>query len=330
MDASDDIGTGIAERRYRALLEHMSEGFVVCEAVRDAAGRLVDYWIREANPIYLKRAPPSIATVDRRQLELRPTTPPEWFAACDRALAGEPVRVEFQDSLNNRWYEAHMMRLSDSEFGQLFIDVSDRKRAEQRQAELFDELNHRVKNNLFVVSAILGLQARSAEDAVREQLERARDRVAAIADLHTALYQQNSTRDVGLCDYLQDLVDRLARALGDHGKLRIEAHCDNVKLPVAEAVRVGLIVNELVTNAAKHAFGPREDGVVRVELRGADGRLRLTVSDNGAGKPWDMSTQAGLGTRIVQALADDLGGSVRRLARSGTAIEVQFPEPREA
>lgn len=320
----DDVAS--AERRYRALLEHMSEGFVVCEAVRDEDGRLVDYLILDANPIYIKRAPGSSDVVGHRQLELRPTTPPLWFEACDQALAGHPVRFEFLDPLNERWYEVHMIRLSDTEFGQLFVDVSDRKRAEQRQAELFDELNHRVKNNLSVISAILALQARAATCDVRDQLERARDRVAAIADLHTALYRQESARDVSVCEYLQDLAERLTRALDDHGRLQIESECDDVKLPVADAVSVGLIVNELVTNAAKHAFGPEARGRVRVELREAGGWIRLTVCDDGCGAPSNaLSARAGLGSRIVQALASDLGGAVRRLDGPGTAIEIAFP-----
>jgi two-component sensor histidine kinase len=325
---ANDDEVASAERRYRALLEHMSEGFVVCDAVRDGGGRLVDYWILDANPIYLERVPGGGAVVGRRQLEQRPATPPEWFEVCDRALAGQPVRFEFCDPLNGRWYEAHMMRLSDTEFGQLFVDVSDRKRAEQRQAELFDELNHRVKNNLSVISAILALQARAAPCDVRDQLERARDRIAAIADLHTALYQQESARDVGVCQYLQDLVERLTRALDGHGRFRIESECDDVKLPVADAVSVGLIVNELVTNAAKYAFGPEAEGRVRVELREAEGWIRLTVCDDGCGAPPNaFSTRAGLGSRIVQALASGLGGAVRRIDRPGTSIEIAFPAP---
>lgn len=329
MEGPEDPGqVATAQRRYRALLDHMSEGFVVCEAIRDATGRLVDYRLLEANPIYLERAPPEAAIVGRRQLELRPATPPQWFEACDVALRGRPVRFEFRDPLNERWYEVHMMRLSDHEIGQLFVDMTSRKRAEERQAQLFEELNHRVKNNLSVVSAILALQARSSPEAVCEQLERARDRIAAIADLHAALYTQESTHDVALCAYIQDIADRLAIALGEQGALRIETHCDDVSLPVSHAVSVGLIVNELVTNAAKHAFAPGGRGWIRIDLRRADDRISLTVSDNGRGAgATAFGAGAGLGTRIVQALASDLQGEVHRLDGPGTVIRVAFPPP---
>jgi two-component sensor histidine kinase len=321
-----DDRAGNAERRYQALLEHMSEGFVVCEAVRGPDGRLVDYWIRDANPIFIKRAPPQVAIVGRRQREMRPSTSQAWFDACGRAIAGKPVRFEFIDPLNQHWYEVHMMRLSDEEFGQLFVDVTDRKRAEQRQVELFDELNHRVKNNLAVVSAILALQARTAPESVREHLESARDRVEAIAALHTALYRQSSTRDVDLCGYLQELVDRLSAALCDPAYVTITADCDDVALPVSEAVNVGLIVNELVTNAAKHAFPPPAHGAIRVELRRRGERLELTVSDDGRGFSPDAVMQGtGLGMRIVTALTQDLGGHLGWLEGAGTTARIDFP-----
>jgi len=320
----------IAERRYEALLEHMSEGFVVCEAVRAPDGRLADYWIRDANPIYIRRAPREVAIVGRRQRDMRPATPDAWFDACGRAIAGQPVRFEFRDPLNQRWYEVHMMRLSDQEFGQLFVDITDRKQAEQRQAELFDELNHRVKNNLSVVSAILALQARSAPGPVREHLESACDRVAAIAGLHTALYKQSSARDVELCGYLQDLASRLSAALCDPALVTLETHCDAVTLPVAEAVNVGLIVNELVTNAAKHAFAPGSRGHIRMELRRRGDRLSLTVSDDGRGAPPEaIDGAAGLGMRIVHALTQDLGGRLEWPVGPGTTACIEFPAARD-
>jgi two-component sensor histidine kinase len=326
----DEGGMATAERRYRALLEHMSEGFVVCEAVRAPNGRLVDYWIRDANPIYIRRAPREVAVTGRRQREMRPATPDAWFDACGRAIDGHPVRFEFRDPLNERWYEVHMMRLSDEEFGQLFVDITDRKRAEQRQAELFDELNHRVKNNLTVVSAILALQARSAPGPVREHLESARDRVAAIAGLHTALYQQSSARDVDLCAYLRDLTSRLSAALCDPALVTLETHCDAVTLPVKEAVNVGLIVNELVTNAAKHAFAPAAHGRIRVDLRRRGARVFLTVSDDGRGLPPEaIEASEGLGMRFVRALTQDLGGELAWVGGHGTTARVEFPADRD-
>src|SRR5687768_3141429 len=85
------------ERRYRLLFENMSEGFVVCEAVRDADGRMVDYWVRAANPAFLKRSTYLKDYVGRRQKDVRPTTSDRWFSVCNRALTGHAVRFEYEE-----------------------------------------------------------------------------------------------------------------------------------------------------------------------------------------------------------------------------------------
>lgn len=314
------------ERRYQALFDNMSEGFVLCEAVHDGDGRLVDYWVRAANPIFLERAPSGDRMLDRRQREIRPSTGDRWFELCDRAVKGKPVRFEFQDSQTARWYEVHMNRLSDREFAQFYVDITERKRIEARQAELFAELNHRVKNNLAVVSAILEIQARSSPPAVREHLAKAVDRIRAIADLHSTLYQQNSTDQVELCGYLHALGERLAQSLFEDGRVSIAVRCDPVTLSVGDSVSLGLIVNELVTNAAKHAFPDGAGGEIEVALTDDGDQLRLTVTDTGPGLPNGALTRAaGLGLRLVRSLAQGLRGKARALDGSGAAIEVAWP-----
>jgi two-component sensor histidine kinase len=310
------------ERRYHVLLENMSEGFVVCEPILDASGRLQDYWVRAVNAVFLKRAPEGHAVVGRRQREIRPSTSERWFGECGRALAGKPVRFEFYDPTSARWYEVHMMRLSGREFGQFFVDVTERKRAEVRQAELFEELNHRVKNNLAVVSAILELQARGSHPAVREHLDKAVDRIRAIGDLHSALYLQKSTDHVDLRPYLEDLRDRLSRSLFHDGRVKISTSCELIALPISEAVSLGLIMNELVTNAAKHAF-KEAGGEIRVSVVRDDAQLTLRVQDDGEGFATEPADgRSGLGLRVVRSLARNMGGEVRILAGPGATVEV--------
>jgi len=313
--------------RYRALFENMSEGFVVCEAIRGDDGRLIDYWVRAANPIFLARAPAGEAMINRRQLEVRPDTSKAWLEACERALAGAPVRFEFRDPMNHRWYEVHMATLSQTEFGQFFVDVTERKIAEQRQVQLFHELNHRVKNNLSIASSILELQARTSPADVRDHLRKAVDRLHSIADLHTALYQQESTETADLRPYLQDLCERLSRALFEDGGVKLIAECQPVDVLVEQAVSLGLIVNELVTNAAKHAFPNGGRGEIRVSLSNFDDTLHLRVSDTGRGlPPLDKAPRDGaLGLRLVRSLADGLGGDLQVEAGRGAAFHLRFP-----
>lgn len=311
-------------RHAHRLIDAMAEGLVLCEAIRDHGGRVVDYWIRDANPIFLKRAPEGPAAIGRTLLSMRPGAPPWWFERCQEALAGQDVRVEFEDPLSGRWYDAHIMPLSGDEFGQLFMDITDRKLAERRQSDLFAELNHRVKNNLAVVASILELQARDAPEAVRTHLLKAIGRVRTIGDLHGALYQRQEGEGVDLAAYVERLCAGLQDALL-RPEVQLQATCEQVLVPVEKAVGVGLIVNELVTNAAKHAFGPGAHGQVLVALRTVEGKLYLRVSDNGAGA--GAQSPAGLGLRVVRTLAKGLDAEVSIIPAIGFGVEVVFPRP---
>lgn len=316
----DAIPGSDIEGRYRAVFENMSEGFVVCEAILGPDGRLVDYWIREANPVFCARVAGAAGIIGRRQLEARPDTDQRWISACGRALAGETVRFEFWDAEGERWYDVHMMRLSDTQFGQFFIDVTARHRAAERQAELFLDLNHRVKNNLAIAASLLMLQARNEQPQVAAALSKAADRLSSISELHTMLYQQDKHDSIQLQPYLQGLVGRLSASLLDGGGVEIEVECDPVELDAQQAVSLGLIVNELVTNAVKHAFRDGRPGKVRVAARSDESGFLLQVSDNGCGIA-DASDD-GLGLRLINSLAGELG--VIRWTTSGEGTRVEL------
>jgi two-component sensor histidine kinase len=322
--------TSDSGERYRALFENMAEGFVVCEAIVGPDGGLADYWIRAANPVFLDRAPVGGAMINRRQLDVRPDTSAAWLEACARALAGDPVRFEFRDPMSLRWYEVHMARLSAREFGQFFVDVTDRKTAEQRLIQLFEELNHRVKNNLAIASSILELQARTSPAGVRDHLRRAIDRLHSIADLHTALYRQKSTETANLCPYLQDLCQRLSSALFEDARVEISVDCEPIEVLVEQAVTIGVIVNELVTNAAKHAFPERAQGSIRVTLSAVDEDLHLSVVDDGVGLPDLDRPEGGLGLRLVRSLTEGLDGRLRMESDAGAAFHLKLPRRRPA
>lgn len=318
--AREDLQLDAFSRHARMLFETMGEGLVICEAIRDHAGRVVDYWIRDANPIFLQRSAEGLDAVGRRLLDMRPTTSSWWFERCAEALAGRDVRFEFQDPLSGRWYDAHMRGLSGDEFSQFFMDITHRKAAVEQQRALLGELNHRVKNNLAIVTAILELQARDASDEVRAHLAQAVSRVRTVGELHNMLYQQDSPDDVDLRDYLAALCGRLEQALSEARGIRLEVACDPTRVSAGEAVSIGLIINELVTNAAKHAFPGRGDGQVQVRLAATADGLGLWVRDDGVGFAPDNADQ---GLRMVRALAAGLQGEVRVRPGQGGEVEVR-------
>ena len=310
---------------YRLLFESMSEGLVLCEPLRDLDGRLVDYRFLQANPAFLRgfRVGPDI--IGRRFKELRPDATSAWFANFEAAIeSGEPRRFQFHDRGRGRWYEVHYTHLSPARLAHFYIDITKVKRAEQHQAHLLDELNHRVKNNLAIVASLLTLQGRDAPTEVREHLEAAVSRVHAIADLHAELYRSRGHELVEMDHYLADLASRLSRSLaGDRVKLVVESPPLRMQLDLA--VQLGLVINELVTNALKYAYPEPEHGVVTINLSEKGNSVCLTVSDAGQGLlPLDQRRR-GLGSRVVESFVQQWGGQLRVTSDKGAKFEIEVP-----
>jgi two-component sensor histidine kinase len=188
----------------------------------------------------------------------------------------------------------------------------DEKEAALRRAELMaKEIDHRVMNSLQLVSGLLDMQSRgvgSSETA--EQLALASSRVATIAQVHRHIYQSDGGVDkVGCKGYLERLCAELSRTLPSAESDAIAVVSDDVELPTAQIVPLGLIVNELVTNSVKH-------GASRITvsfIREATGGYVLTVTDDGTGLPadFDPASTPGFGMKVLSALARQLGGELR-------------------
>jgi two-component sensor histidine kinase len=182
-----------------------------------------------------------------------------------------------------------------------------------QQAVLLREVNHRVANSLQLISSLIELQARRvAVPEAREMLQTAAERVEAVSLVHRRLYTSNDVQFVEMDQYLAGLVEELRRATdtGDSGP-RIELTAEPVRVETDKAVPIGLIVNELVTNALKYAY-PSGAGPIRVALkRLQQGTLRLIVEDDGIGLPEQPTTRgSGLGSTIVAAMAQSVRASV--------------------
>jgi two-component sensor histidine kinase len=194
---------------------------------------------------------------------------------------------------------------------------------------LLKEIHHRVKNNLQVISSLLNLQARYLPDpAAREIFRASQHRVQSIALVHEKLYQSADLSHVDFNDYTTSLLDNLFETF-DAGERGISKTIDvgAIRLSVDVAIPCGLIVNELVTNALKHAFPGGRAGTVRVILReGPDGALDLTVGDDGVGLPEgiDPRKTSSLGLDLVFTFADQLDAAVEIGRRGGTFYRFRF------
>jgi PAS domain S-box-containing protein len=221
----------------------------------------------------------------------------------------------------------------------LVLDITERRRADEKLKEalhekevLLKEVHHRVKNNMQVLSSLVSLQSDGVEDpATRDLLGDFRDQVRTMALVHESLYQSESLAHINFAEYASGLTAYLARAHGhENSAVRLTLDVEPVSLPIESAVPCGLILNELVTNAYKHAFRDRPAGEIVVRLRAdSAGRVSLAVRDDGKGMPADLDWRhaPSLGLRLVQMLTRQVRGAVewRQPEGGGTEFVVEFP-----
>lgn len=199
-------------------------------------------------------------------------------------------------------------------------------RSEKTKALLLEELAHRTKNDLAIISSAITLQAHAAEDpAVRDALSAANARVLVVAQAQERLRGDRDGGLVDLSDYVASLCQGLGDLLRDVRPIAVRVQCDPLRVPSSVAVHVGLIVNELVTNSLKYAYPDERGGIIAVEIRSDGARIAITVADDGVGCP--SSTRPGLGSKLVRLLAKQLGGSVAREdAQPGCRTRVTLDE----
>jgi two-component sensor histidine kinase len=195
---------------------------------------------------------------------------------------------------------------------------------------LLQEVHHRVKNNLQVISSLINMQARQLSDkASRSALEECKTRVEAIALIHEKLYRSKDYARVPFSDYARSLAENIFHSAGvSQSVIDLKVEMEGMALAVDKAIPCGLILNELITNALKHAFPDNRRGVVRVELRkeGA-GDVLLAVGDDGVGVPpnFEPSRSPTLGLQLIATLVKQLDGQLEVLSAGGTTFKIVFP-----
>jgi two-component sensor histidine kinase len=228
-------------------------------------------------------------------------------------------------------------------FGKVFvsiIDITERKHNEEQISAslkekdiLLKEVNHRVKNNLQVISSLLNLQVKHIKDpADVEVFRECQNRVKSMVFIHEKLYKSQDFARIDFSSYMRTLTGTLFQSYGvssDRISLDIDVQ-DGLTLGVDRAIPCGLIINELVSNALKYAFSENCTGLIRISAKSSDGIYTLMVSDNGKGIPpgLDYRHAKSLGMQLVNTLTDQLEGSLELESSpdTGTMFKITFGE----
>lgn len=305
------------------------------------------------------RAPLEAAGIDAKDVIGKPFWDTYWWSyseemrewlrhACQRAAAGEVIREDVVvrmagDSRMALDFMLVPMRDDDGFITLLIpsaIDISDRQAAQMRiesalreRTVLLQEVHHRVKNNLQIIASLLRLQARAAAPEVALALQDSENRVMAMALTHQLLYERTDFSSLELGPYLK----RLAASLRDgHGalmhriQLRVDAPDEGLQIELTQAVPVALVVNELITNALKHAFGPDRTGTVEVTASRQEEQIKVSVRDDGRGLPAGslLSNGSTLGFSLVTLLTQQLNASMAwpEPGKPGAAFVLTLPK----
>jgi PAS domain S-box-containing protein len=275
--------------------------------------------------------------------DIAPTFPPEVFAQHWRELQqkGSITFESVHRAKDGRVYpveiNANLVVFDDKEYNCAFTsDISERKRIEEtlrvslaEKTVLLQEIHHRVKNNLQIISSLLDIQADSITDVpAKSYFRECQNRISSLALVHEQLYQSSNFASVDLAEYIGNLATHLFNSfVKDPGRISLKIDTESICLNIDRSIPCGLIVNELISNSLKYAFPDNRAGEINIRLHAdLEGGITLTVADNGVGLPTDLdvSKTHSLGLQLVHLLVKQLRGELEHHNDGGASFVVRL------
>jgi two-component sensor histidine kinase len=193
---------------------------------------------------------------------------------------------------------------------------------------LIKEIHHRVKNNMQVVISLLNTQSLTMEDIdAASILRNSEHRIYAMSLIHQKLYHSDNLKSINLPNYIRELSEYLKECLAPDNHIDFHYELEELSVDIEHATPLGLILNEAISNAIKHAFKGRERGEIRIKLSQSGGqKYTLTIEDNGIGlnRDFDPSRPSSMGMTLIHGLANQLGGGLNLTSDHGLCISVMF------
>jgi len=323
-----------------ATLESTADGIFVV----DQQGTITSY---NQNFVNMWNIPSDLMESENREGLLKFLMPqlndPELFFTSNNELETHTGResfdmIEFNDGkIFERFSKPQ--KIGDTVVGRVwsFRDITDRKHAEENlvaslneKEVLLREIHHRVKNNLQLISGLLDMtRMRAGNESTNEILTDMMLKIQTMAQIHTRLYESKQFGKVSLTGQIRDQIAGLSNIYSHKGhEISCVIHSDEVSLPVDQAIPCALVVNEILSNAYKHAFKGRETGTIEISAGQKNDRISITIRDNGIGLPADLDIgrTTSLGLKLVRTLVShQLKGSLTLKSHEGTEMNIEFP-----
>jgi len=228
----------------------------------------------------------------------------------------------FIQMLNKKYIEISKLLVETSKDKEIIANSLKEKET------LLSEIQHRVKNNLAIISALFNFQKDMAtNEEIKRALSEAQSRVMSISMVHEQLTRKDNLSIINIKDYLNELSNEILRTYPLYNGMEIESNIEEISLDISTAVPIGLIVNEVVNNSFKHGFkGLTATPAITLQLQKTATSALLSISDNGKGFPENpRADNNSLGLTLVESLANQIDGTVSFTNENGARVVVQFP-----
>jgi PAS domain S-box-containing protein len=328
-----------SEKKYRDLVEQI--GDIVFHVDQNGLLTYISPHVLAAMGMTLEQLP-KVPVVDLVPPESRQYLVPiiNSVLKARKVLSGFEVDIPYRDTKKIHVYEVNATPSFDKNgeftgYSGIARDITERKHLQDEVTSslkekeiLLKEIHHRVKNNMQVISSLLSLQAKMVKDpSGRELLRESQNRVMSIALVHEKLYQSRSLARIEFSEYIRKVAENLFQSYGvPKDKIRLVINAQNIFLSINKAIPLGLILNELFSNALKYAFPHKRSGSITVDFSSGGGKYILTFRDDGVGLPEgiDLDNTSTLGLQLVSSLAQQIQGTVTLDRGGGTGFRIEF------